>query len=122
MVIIMVTISSDQKWNDTGVDFIEGRSYSYQATGQWKDWYIPSDANGFSCLVMDLFSWTKRTPSAKWFQLIGVIDKNPSHTIELAKEGTFTAPVSGRLWAYANDADFAYGNNSGSLELHIHQK
>ncbi len=70
----MATIKSSQKRNDTGVDPIKGHTYNYQATGQWKDWFIPSDADGFSNFLMDLFSWTKRTPSAKWFQLIGVVE------------------------------------------------
>lgn len=116
----MVTIKSDQKWNDTGMDLIKGQTYSYQAVGQWIDWYIPSDANGFSKPLMDLFSWTKRTPSAKWFQLIGVVDKNPSHTVCLGNKGVFTSPASGRLWAYANDAELAYFNNSGAIELEVH--
>ena len=34
----MVTIESKKKWNDTGIDLIKGRRYSYQATDQEKDW------------------------------------------------------------------------------------
>jgi hypothetical protein len=34
-------------------------------------------------------------------------------------EGTFTAPASGRLWVFANDAAFAYGNNTGTIELQV---
>ena len=78
-------------------------------------------ANGFSNFLMDLVSWIKRRPSAKWFQLIGVVNKDTSHTIELGTNGVFTAPANGRLWAYANDAECAYSNNSGSLELHVHK-
>lgn len=116
----MVTIESKKKWNDTGIDLIEGHQYSYEAIGKWKDWCIECDADGYSKFFMDLIGWIKRRPSAKWFQLIGSVEKNPVHTIDLSQKGIFTSPASGRLWVYANDADFAYCNNSGSLKLHIH--
>jgi ABC-type phosphate transport system substrate-binding protein len=35
------------------------------------------------------------------------------------RAGQFIAPASGRLWAYANDAAFAYWNNKGSVALTI---
>lgn len=117
----MVKIESAKKCNDAGIDLIEGRRYTYIATGWWKDWIIECDADGYSCLLMDFISSIKRRPSAKWFQLIGVIivNKNISHSIELGTKGTFISPANGRLWAYANDADFAYGNNSGHIELDV---
>jgi hypothetical protein len=120
----MATIESREKWNDTGIDLIEGQEYKYEAIGKWKDWFMkPCDANGYSHCCLDLLSCTKRKRSAKWFQLIGVVmDKNtkkPLYTICFSNEGTFTAHASGRLWAYANDAWIAYGNNSGSIELNI---
>jgi hypothetical protein len=58
--------------------------------------------------------------SARWFQLIGAVNQNPAHVIKLGTDGTFTAPESGRLWAFANDAESFYFNNSGAVELHIH--
>jgi hypothetical protein len=115
----MVIINSKSKWNDTGIDLIKGDIYQYETQGHWTDWYIKCDADGFSNFFLDIFSWTKREPSANWFQLIGVVDKNSVHTILLGKNGSFSAPASGRLWAYANDAKFAYVNNSGSIELVI---
>jgi hypothetical protein len=119
----MATIESSQKWNDTGIDLIEGQKYKYEAIGEWKDGKMKScDANGYSDFFLDLLSWTKRNRHAKWFQLIGVVNKNtknPLCTICFSDKGTFTAHASGRLWAYANDAWIAYGNNSGSIKLTI---
>ncbi len=115
----MVKIESREKWNDTGIDLIEGCRYTYTATGLWKDWIIECDADGYSCLLMDLISTIKRRPFAKWFQLIGVVNQNMSDSIELGTNGNFIAPANGRLWAFANDADFAYGNNSGYVELEV---
>ncbi len=118
----MATIDSKKKWNDAGVDLIAGRRYRYSATGRWKDWFIRCDTDGYSNLFMDLYGWIKRTPSARWFQLIGAVDKHPAYIVKLGTSGTFTAPASGRLWAYANDAPFAYGNNSGSVELSVREQ
>ena len=115
----MATIFSKAKWNNTTIKLIEGRRYRYQAIGRWKDWYIECDADGYTNFFMNLFKWLKRVPKAKWFQLIGAVDQDLSQPILLGKGGTFIAPGSGILWAFANDAEFAYGNNSGSLELQI---
>lgn len=117
----MAKIDSRKKWNDTGINVVAGRKYKYRATGLWKDWYIECDANGFSQLLMDLGNWTKRVPSAKWFQLVCAVNQDTSKFIKLGTAGTFNAPYSGRLWAFANDAAFAYGNNSGSVELSIQE-
>jgi hypothetical protein len=70
---------------------------------------------------MDLSTSAKRVPSARWFQLIGVVNQNPAYVIKLGTDGTFTAAESGRLWAFANDAESFYFNNSGVVELHIHE-
>ena len=113
---VVATIESREKWNDTGIDLIEGHRYAYIATGRWMDWKTECDADGYSSFCLDLVSITKRRPCAKWFQLIGVVNKNP---IELGTKGTFIAPANGRLLAYANDAGFAYGNNSGHIELEV---
>ncbi len=50
----MTAIDSKNKWNDSGVNLIAGRRYRYQATGQWKDWYIVCDANGYSNFFINL--------------------------------------------------------------------
>jgi hypothetical protein len=115
----MAIVNSKVKWNNTGINLVAGRKYHYQAIGKWKDWYFECDANGYSNTLMDLASLLKRVPTAKWFQLVGAVDKDASHFIKLGSSGTFIAPVSGRLWAFANDAWFAYCNNSGSVELEI---
>jgi hypothetical protein len=117
----MSTIQSRLKWNKTGVKVIAGRNYRYRAIGRWKDWHIECDADGFTNAFMDLSGWLKRAPSAKWFQLIGAVDRDSSRLINLGTSGKFTAPSSGTLWAFANDASFAYGNNSGHVDLSVEE-
>jgi hypothetical protein len=119
----MTKIFSKKEWNDAEIDLIKGCQYEYKATGKWIDWFIVCDADGyipFLNFLMDLFlRWTKRRPSARWFQLVGAVNKDISHTIELGMKGTFIAPENGRLWVYANDVKSAYWNNYGAIELEI---
>lgn len=119
----MVNIESKEQWTDTGIELSKNSHYKYEAKGKWNDWFIKCDADGYPDLLnflMDLFlRRIKRTPSAKWFQLIGVVNKDILYTIDLGVKGEFVAPKNGRLWVYANDADSAYHNNSGSIELKV---
>jgi hypothetical protein len=120
----MVKVCSKVKLQDTGIDIIKDCEYKYSATGIWVDWFIPCNADGFhhvlSSLVDTMFGRDmKRMPSANWFQLVGVIkgSQEIAYEIKLGVKGTFLSPESGRLHVFANDADFAYWNNFGYVEL-----
>jgi hypothetical protein len=115
----MIRVSSEIKWNDTEIDLIEGHCYKCTTDGLWKDWFIECSADGYSNFLLDIINWTKRNPKSKWFQLIGVISTDLNYTIALGTNYPFTAKKSGRLWVYANDADFAYFNNHGEIDLII---
>ncbi len=117
----MATVFSEKKWNDTGIDLVKGKKYRYSANGEWIDLSIRTDADGFTKWYMAVMNWSKRNPGSNWFRLMGAVDKIDEYTIEMGKEGVFVAPESGRLWAYANDAPFAYGNNCGSVELLVEE-
>jgi hypothetical protein len=117
---IMIKVESRKKWTDTEIELSKDSHYKYEATGEWKDWFIKCNANGYSNFLMDLFLRPiKRNPSAKWFQLIGVVNKDTSCSINLGIKGEFIAPENGRLWVYANDFEFAYRNNYGSIDLEV---
>ena len=117
----MAIINSEDKWNDTGFKLVAGRRYRFTATGRWTDWFKECDADGFSNFLMSLSNWSKRVRSAPWFRLIGAVDKDLDEPIILGTRGEFIAPRSGTLWAFANDAGFAYGNNKGCVELTIEE-
>lgn len=112
-----------KKWNDTKIDLVQNHKYKYKATGLWVDWFIPCGADGYpkalNFFMDNIFGPLKRRQSAKWFQLVGVIRGSQEIEIELGKEGTFTALENGRLWVFANDADRAYWNNFGCIELDV---
>jgi hypothetical protein len=122
----MVKVYSSVKLNDTGIYLVKDCEYKYNATGVWVDWFIRCNADGFpdalSSFMDTIFGRNKkRMPSAKWFQLVGVIkgSQDIAHEIKLGVKGTFSSPESGRLFVFANDADFAYWNNCGFIELHV---
>jgi hypothetical protein len=117
----MVKISCEVKWNDTGIDLIQGRYYKCTTNGLWKDWFIECSADGYSNFLLNILSWTKRNPKSKWFQLVGVINTDLNHSIPLGTKHTFMAQENGRLWVYANDSDFAYFNNHGEIDLIIEE-
>ena len=82
------------------------------------------------------FWWTKRQEQMPWFALVGVIasgfvpepdpddklDVAPHEIFLIGKGATLTPKASGYLYAFANDAWQAYGNNKGSVQLTVKQK
>jgi hypothetical protein len=116
-------VFGSEKWNDTKIDLVQNCNYKYKATGLWVDWFIPCGADGYpkalNSFMDNIFGSLKRRQSAKWFQLVGIIKGSQEIEIELGKEGTFTALENGRLWVFANDADSAYWNNFGCIELDV---
>ncbi|MFO1208335.1 MAG: DUF2235 domain-containing protein [Amaricoccus sp.] len=68
------------------------------------------------------FWYSRRADDQDWFALIGVVANAEEGDYEtfLIGEGTTWAPTrSGYLYAYANDAWAAYGNNRGSVRLTV---
>jgi hypothetical protein len=92
----MVKIESKEQWTDAGIELFKNSHYKYETKGEWNDWCIKCDAGGYpDCLnfLMDLFvRWIKLTPSAKWFQLVGAVNKDILHKLNLGVEGEFVAP------------------------------
>jgi hypothetical protein len=114
-----VKIEAAEKWNRTGFRIVKGKRYRFAASGRWKDASIECDANGYDIPELAPFRWLRRYRSADWFKLIGTIDGHDAFPIGTAS--TWTARRGGELWCYANDVWFKYGNNSGSVELTVHE-
>lgn len=119
-------------WNDTGINLVAGRHYQFFPSGEWVDWWVRSDASGPRSSVVDALLLPTRpalhfSPSrdgrARYFSLIGAIGRTrpgaplPEHTFRIEPGMAYTPPVSGRLYAFANDQPGAYGNNHGSITL-----
>lgn len=115
------TITAASFWNDTGIRLIAGQEYHFTATGEWIDWYIPCNADGFASPSPFFwpFEWVRRAPGARWFALIGAIDHDPFTHFLIGANRTMVITLSGELTCFANDNAFAYWNNRGSIELTI---
>jgi hypothetical protein len=123
-------IRADQYWNDTGVRLEKETQYrmtvvagtgeplrdaSFEARSiEGEDWHSLAHKTGQ--LVHG-----KRVDDAKWFALIGTIDKE--HPWVITDGGIVTAPASGSLVCFFNDVQLAvfYKNNSGWVALDVEQ-
>lgn len=112
-----VTIRARERWNDTGIDLVAGATYRLVATGRWRDWFIDTDADGFTRWYLRPFR--RRVPGERWFKLIGCVGQDESRCFAIGKASTLVAPASGRLYCFANDAPSAYWNNEGELTLTV---
>lgn len=163
-------VYAERIWSPTGMVLIKGRRYWLRAltetsaarqavcTGKWFDLDDPADANGKGSLrtlfenlragnflpARFLFAGAKRYPDARWFQLMGMINR-PTHwdrrtrsplwllfyllvrdpgellfrQFPLGANVSFVAKASGPFYCYANDLWMAAGNNSGAIEMEI---
>ena len=116
-----ITIDSKLIWNDTGINLVAGQEYHFQATGQWTDWTITSNADGYEStnFFLKLCERLRRMPNSPWFSLIGSIDKDQDSLFLIGTNKQFTAPKTGRLYCFANDVIIAYGNNRDSIQLTV---
>lgn len=116
-----ITIDSKLIWNDTGINLVAGQEYHFQATGQWTDWTITSNADGYESpnFLLKLSEGLRRMPNSPWFSLIGSIDKAQDSFFLIGTNKQFIAPKTGRLYCFANDVIIAYGNNRDSIQLTV---
>jgi hypothetical protein len=121
-------ILANQYWNDTGVQLTKGARYRMTVVPgagsplrdakfaarsiAGEDW--KSLAHKSAELVHG-----KRVDDAKWFALIGTVERE--HPWVVTDGGVVTAPASGALVCFFNDVQFElfYRNNDGSVVLDV---
>jgi uncharacterized protein (DUF2235 family) len=123
-------IYANQYWNETGVFLRPDRRYRFKVVPnigeplrdanniarniEGEDW----DSAAYKAAAL---LHGKRKDDAKWFALIGTVDKTQPWAIKDGAE--FTVPVAGQLVCYFNDVqlEWFYGNNAGWVVLDIEQ-
>ena len=123
-------IQANVYWNDTGVQLTEKAQYrmavvpdagaplhdaSFEASSiAGEDW------DSLPHKTAELFHG-KRVDDARWFALIGTVDKK--HPWVIKDGGVVTAPASGRLICFFNDVqhEIFYRNNDGWVVLEIEE-
>jgi len=121
-------IHADRYWNDTGVNLRQGTRYRFTvvpgigAPLRDASYEAPSidgvDWQSVAHKTADLFHG-KRVDDARWFALIGTVDKQ--HPWVMSDGGIITAPASGRLICFFNDVqlELFYRNNRGWVMLDV---
>jgi len=114
-----VTIDARPAWVDTGLLIVPGTTYLFTASGRWKDARIETDADGYPSanIFQQATERLRRVPEARWFALIGAVDRQPSTQFVIGSRATFRAATGGQLTCFANDLRWFYFNNSGSVTL-----
>lgn len=119
----MAKIRACKLWNSTGVVLTAGRRYRFSATGTWKDWKTGCPATGYQSERLRPFESLRRCTDAKWFSLIGAVEKEKSTCFDIGRlmesGEIYTATSSGMLYCFANDVVVMYWNNSGAVELEV---
>jgi hypothetical protein len=102
-------VAAARGFQPTGLQVVRGQTYRFRTAGNWR---LSSDqpeldANG----------------SAIGGELVGVVFKDfrLSETIRLGVDGTFEAPVSGKLYLRCDDAWNALADNLGQIQVHFTQ-
>jgi hypothetical protein len=118
---------ASEKWNETPFILEKGKTYRFVANGRWTDLNNECDATGYDSksLLLRLAEPLRRVRRAKWFSLIGALDRDEATCFDIgliiSSGGTYTAERNGKLFCFANDVSFMYGNNHGQVELEMVQ-
>jgi hypothetical protein len=114
-----VSITSTELWVDTSIRLEKGKTYEFVASGVWNDASIVTDANGYDSVnfFQRATERLRRVPQAKWFTLIGALDRRRDTQFVIGSGTRYTATVDGQLTCFANDLRGFYFNNKGSITL-----
>lgn len=119
-------IYANRYWNETGVQLRANTAYRLRVVPGLGEPLRDATSIARSIAGEDWHDFAHKTASlvhgkrkddARWFALIGTVDKNHAWIIE--DGGTFTVPVGGQLLCYFNDVqiEWFYENNSGWVVL-----
>lgn len=114
---VSVRVNSKYLWNGSGVQVKAGEVYQIRASGTWNDWYINTDANGYSVWYLNLVGFFKRVRSENYFKLIAAVNRQRKYAV--GNSAQIRVAESGHLEFFANDVLTFYWNNSGSVNVTI---
>ncbi len=91
------------------------------AIGEWMDGSIRCGPDGYTraTLAFRLAERWRRAPGARWFALVGAVERRRATLFAIERGRTWQPPLAGELYCFANDLPFMYWNNAGSMNLTI---
>jgi hypothetical protein len=120
---VRTTIKADEPWNDSQIDLVKNGQCDFLVPGvqTWKDASIPADADGYPTPIhLKIFEPVRRIPKENFFKLIGTIGRSLANPVIIGRTlSSFSAPIDGRLYCFANDVRDMYWNNCGLIELNV---
>ncbi|MBF0143983.1 MAG: hypothetical protein HQL59_11070 [Magnetococcales bacterium] len=132
-----IIVQSHLKNNRSFVFVEKGKSYWFDvAQAQtWSDasitcgpggWTLGAQQQGLGVArsaVIASMGPLRRNPAADWFEVVGVVGDDKGEKVRPLQHTSpnqpWTPQSSGELILYANDVDFLYGNNMGSITVEI---
>jgi hypothetical protein len=121
-------VRAADRYNWSGIRLEQGGRYQFDIpTGQkWMDASIACGPEGWRSedlpwykeSAVKLFEGKRRYPGANWFELIGSIGDDGDAFFRIGHGGSnrmYAATRTGDLYAFANDLDSKYDNNTGTL-------
>ena len=124
------TVRAEEQYSWSGVRLEAGGHYAFLIADseKWTDDDIECGPDGWRSEdlpwykeeIVELFEGRRRCPSANWFELVGSIGDNEDMFFRIGNGGedaTYTAPVDGGLFAFANDLRSKYDNNHGEIAV-----
>jgi len=130
-------VMANVKFNQTGVLVDKGEKYSFKidVKQKWYDASIECTPKGWTrknkslSLLQKPIIWfmedNRRHPKAKWFEIIGTINRNDIDNFKILdhiSKTEYSPTAKGELYLYANDLESKYGNNRGTIMLTITRK
>lgn len=114
-----VVVDPTQKYSPTTVWVGPGEHYGFQASGKWRDGWLPAcNADGWSGFysIVGVFArLVSRVPAAQMFQLCACLDQNEQRSFAIGSAREWRAPQdlesAQELFLFANDWPTAYDNN-----------
>jgi len=115
------TILASTKWNDTQIRLVAGAEYHFKASGQWRDWTIVCNVDGYTSpnSLLRASERFRRVSKERWFALIGTIQQNEDTSFRIGVEAKISPRSTGLLYCFANDVSFMYWNNTGEIQLTV---
>lgn len=119
-VIKQVKVIARKKWNGTGIAVAPGQRFTITSDkgDTWRDFYIVTDADGFTSENLKSYESKKNLPDVPWCALLGQIGPTGSPFL-IGSKWSGVMNSSGELGLLPNDATGFYWNNFGSILVSV---
>jgi hypothetical protein len=118
-----ICVYANKPWNDSGINVVWGQRYNFRVP-EGETWIYrrrTCNADGHpSTWLTRPWESLRRIPEARWFQLVGAIQRSTKSAIVIGRGlSDLLALYPGRLYFFANDLPWMYWSNTGTIAVRI---